>query len=283
VYLSLKRSPAFGVAFGLLVLPLFPILVGIRVFLAGDLVHDRYMYLPSAGLCLFFCLVVGYFSARPKMVRLIAGAAGALVLILFAGLTLAQQNIYRDDESYFRRGLELNPDNTRIIDALGNFYMGSGRMKEALQAFHRAHELQPRDLDVTFQLTMALFNDKQYATVEPYVEELLIHSSDFPPERTQFLLFALGQTDIRLNHLARAEEVLKQLASENDSYPGLHGTLGALYEVQGRIPAAQLEYTREYQLSGDSHSRERSLYLAAAMQRKAAPPPSLPAQVRKAH
>jgi len=274
VYLSWKWPPAFGMASGLLLLPLLPVLLAMRVFLVGDLVHDRYLYLPSAGLCLFCGLAVKYFSARPQRVRMVAVSVGAVVLILFAGLTLAQEGIYANDGSYFQRGLELDPENTRIIDLLGNYYMKLGHMREALQAFYRAHELKPDDSDATFQLTVGLFNDKQYATAEPYLEELFRHSTDFAPERRQFVLFALGQTDVRLNHLARAEEVLRQLSVENDLYPGLHGTLGALYEVQGKILPAQLEYTREYEVSGDLHSRERSQFLAAALRRKTQAPSS---------
>jgi len=65
-WLSLKRSAAVGLASILLFLPTLPVLLGIKVFLEGDLAHDRYLYLPSVGLCLFVGIILEPFLAHSK-------------------------------------------------------------------------------------------------------------------------------------------------------------------------------------------------------------------------
>ena len=67
---------------------------------------------------------------------------------------------------------------------------------------------------------------------------------------------------MRLNYLARSEEVLRQLESQNESYRGLHDTLGALYQTEGKIAEAQHEYEREFEVSGSLLSRQKALRLA---------------------
>jgi len=50
-----------------------------------------------------------------------------------------------------------------------------------------------------------------------YLEELS-RSSDLPVSRRPVVLLALAQTEIRLNHLGRAEVVLDQLQSEQSTW-----------------------------------------------------------------
>lgn len=60
----------------------------------------------------------------------------------------------------------------------------------------------------------ALFNNRQFALTEPYLEQFRRAG---PLDHQRLVLFALGQTE--------AEELLKQLAAKDESYPGLHRTL----------------------------------------------------------
>jgi len=253
-----------GLASMLLFLPMFPVIAGIRTFGEGDLAHDRYMYLPSVGLCLLVGLLAKYSLSAPKAVKTIAYAAGGIVVLAFAGLTLAQQGFYRNAESYFGRGVEVGPNNVTVLDYLGDVYLGQHRAPEALEKFRLAHNLEPDNPHATFSLAKGLFAAEQYYDAEPYLEELA-HSNEIRGNHRATVLLALGQSEIRLNHLPHAEEILKQLKSENESFPGAHDTLGAVYEAEGKIPEAQSEYAREFQISGNQVSRQKALVLARVM------------------
>jgi hypothetical protein len=117
-----------------------------------------------------------------------------------------------------------------------------------------------------------LFNDKQFLAAEPYLQQLSRLSGD-ARIRHELVLFALGQTEMSLSHLAQAQSILKQLASEDDSYPGLHGTLGSLYVLLGRISDGQKEFSREAEVTGDPAARQNAAYLDAVIRGEAPPPP----------
>jgi Tfp pilus assembly protein PilF len=280
-WLEVKRSDATGdglamcVAAGLLVLPLLPALVGMRLFRPGDLVHDRYLYLPSVG----FCLLAGMLAKRlwrgAKTTKTVAGAMGLCVFACFAWLNLTQQGFYKNDELFYRRGIEVGPNNVLAIDYLGNWYFAEKQMGRALEQFALAHKLKPEDSSATFFLATGLFVDKQYAAAEPYLEELA-HAPRLWPGQRPIVLLCLGKTEIRLGHLSHAEEVLGKLKREDDSKPGLHETLGDLYQTQGKIPEAQAEYVREFQVSSDPEARQKALDLARLLRSRPASSPPIP-------
>lgn len=273
IWLSINYSAGIGLAFSLLFLPVIPVLVGVRAFGDGDIVHDRYLYLPSVGLCLLVGLLIKHAPPLPKTWRTAAVVACTVVLLSLIGLTFSQESFYSNDEAYFQRGIAVGPKNTRVIDDLGEFYMGSGRVSEALQEFRQAYQLRPSDSETTFHLAIGLFDDKEFGTAEPYLEQLA-QSGRLSLIRQEIVLLALGETDVRLNHFGRARTVLNDLAAEDDSYPDLHGTLGAMYELQGRIPDAQREFAREVQVSGNPDAERQVAYLAAVMRGQAPPPPT---------
>jgi protein O-mannosyl-transferase len=274
VWLSAKYSASIGLASLLLFLPIVPVLVGVRAFADGDLAHDRYMYLPSVGLCLFVGLLIKNLPPLPKTARMGAGVTCGFVLLGLVCLTISQESFYSSDDTYFQRGIAVGPKNVGVIDDLGEFYMSSGRVSEALQEFRQAHELRPRDSETTFQLAVGLFDDKEFAAAEPYLEQVA-HGPKLSLIRQEVILLALGETEVRLKNLARAQSVLNELANEDDSYPDLHGTLGAMYELQGRISDAQREFAREAQVSGNPDAIRQAQYLAAVMRGQAAPPPTV--------
>jgi tetratricopeptide (TPR) repeat protein len=269
-WFSLQNN-AVGVGSMFLFLPMLPVLAGIKVFRQGDLAHDRYMYLPSVGLCILCGIALKYLRTRSESARTAANVAAGLVLVTFLGLTLRQQRFYRNEEAYFGRGVEVNPDNALVRGYLGEYYMHDRQTPLAIAQFNRAHELAPNDQYVTLCFTRGLIASGKYSSAEPYLEQLLTDREPLANSRPLVLL-VLGQTEIRLNHLARAEEVLKQLESEDDNSVGLHDTLGALYQLEGRFPEAQKEYATEFAVSGNPASRQKAQYLAAVIRGQAPPP-----------
>ena len=260
-WLSLRRSAAIGLASMLLFLPMLPVLAGIKVFLEGDLAHDRYMYLPSVGLCLFVGIWLKALFERSKVTRGVAIAGAFAAIVILGSLTLAQQGYYRDEKAYFGRGLEVRPDNVLVIDYLGNSYLRDGNTQEALRFFKRAHELKPDDARATFCLARGYVKDGQFETAEPYLEQLT-SSKELTPYRRNITYLMLGQTEMKLNHLNHAESVLRQLSSEDPTAHGAHYSLGYLYQSEGRFLEAQSEYMREYEISQNSMAAQRAVYLS---------------------
>jgi Tfp pilus assembly protein PilF len=255
------RSTAVGVAAGLLFLPLLPVLVGVRVFRFGDLAHDRYLYLPSVGLCLLVGLGAKRLAARRNATRYVLAPLGTAVLIVLVWLNVTQQSFYRDDESFYRRGLQIGPSNALVMDFLGNYYMRQKQPQLALEQFKRASVIEPENANAQFTYAKGLFETKQYEVAEPYFIATA-QSTGLSEERRELSTLCLAQIQIHMGNLSRAEETLLGLQSVNPSHPLLHDTLGTLYEVQGRLSDAQREYVSEFKISGTPASREKAIRLS---------------------
>jgi protein O-mannosyl-transferase len=269
-WISLRREAVVGLAGGLVILPLLPVLVGMRILSPGDLGHDRYLYLPSAGVCLLIGLLMRSLWSRGRRTRFAFGAAGSCLFLFFVWSNLTQQNFYQDDERFYRRALEINPRNVYAIDFLGDFYFSHKQLDRAIEQFTRAHDIAPDDPIATVYLARGLFANKQYGAAEPYLEQLS-RDTRLGPEQRFEVMVALGQVNIELGRLPAAEAVLTQVRSESESYPGLHFTLGTLYQMQGKIPKAQSEYAREFQVSGSLIARQKAVELARQMRSRSAP------------
>jgi protein O-mannosyl-transferase len=264
IWLAVRYSPAVGIGGALLFFPLLPLLAGVRVFQQGDMTHDRYLYLPSIGLCLLVGLIVKRLWAERQFLQPALLTLGLLWAGLFAWLTIAQQRYYKDDEAFYQRGIEVDPSNVLVIDDLGITYLNDGQSDKSLEQFRNAYRIAPDDPNVKFHLARGLFETHQYAAAEPLFEEL---SRSPQPDSTRMkkILLTLADVEISLAKLPEATQTLQRLNLLDSVFPGLHRTLGIVFQEQGQIPEAQAEYAREYEASGDLEAKRQAMALGNFM------------------
>jgi len=247
----------------LLTLPLIPVLAGLRIFRDGDLVHDRYLYLPSVAICLIVGAVLKFFWAKSKPIKIAVATAFAAICVASCWLSASQQAFYCNDESFFKRALAIGPKNSLVMTALGASYQREGKENLAIQEFERAHDTSSDDLDALYHLARALFESKRYVDAEPYLSQLVEDPRTTIGDRGIFSL-SLAQTEIRLGKLPSADSVLQSMAPEYDTLKGYHQARAVLYEREGKFGDAKTEYLREYQVSGDRSSQRRASELQRA-------------------
>ena len=133
------------VALLLLVLPILLVL-NFRVFYWRDLVHDRYLYVPSAG----FCILAGV--ALLEVSRWITKAISpAVQQFLCAGLlcgltltTLAEAQSWRNNLSVLANAAQLAPGNIGAQIMLGDELESRNKFVEAKISYLRALQLTPQ-------------------------------------------------------------------------------------------------------------------------------------------
>ncbi len=224
VWIGLRREPLVALATSLFVLPLIPVLIGVRIFRDGDLAHDRYLYLPSVGFCILVGLLFRYFWTKASNYRWLVGSIAGITLIALLGLNVAQQRYYHDDEAFYKRGLEVAPNNTLVAGFLGSYYFRQGKFDLGVQQFRHAYEVSPQSPDVAYRFARALFEAGKFDEAEPLLGKLS-DAATTPEPRRAVLKVALGQTQIRLNKLPAAQMTLEPLLATNDSLRELHRTL----------------------------------------------------------
>ncbi|MGA2979567.1 MAG: hypothetical protein ABSD76_08250 [Terriglobales bacterium] len=263
-WLALRMNPVVGFSAALILLPLLPVLAAIRLYAQGDMTHNRYLYLPSVGLCLLIGLVAQRMLEAPRSTRLAFASVLTVALVAFSGLTFAQQRFYDDDVAFLQREIEVDPANSYAYGLLGNTYMGQGRTDLGLKNYRIASELAPDDPRITLFLVRGLFADQKYTETEAILNRLMLRK-DFSANRQNGILLSLANVEIELGKLDSAQHLLQQVEQADANFPELHQAFGVLYRTQGQIPLAQAEFEKEYQLTGDEMAHRQSILLSKRM------------------
>ncbi|MEN3330727.1 MAG: protein O-mannosyl-transferase [Blastocatellia bacterium] len=225
-----------------LVLPILPVL-NLSVFAGGELVHDRYLYLPSIGLA----LLVGLGLSRLNVGHLqLFGQpalrfAGILLLTLGLGFATVNQHQYWASELLlFQHGLTVAPASRIARTGLANVLSDRGYFDAAVGMFNEVIERYPtnwkaiNNLGCTY-LKMGSFNE---------AEATLRRGIDIKPnDAKQYISLSVALQE--LNRLPEAEHAAEYAISLDGSGYGFHYQLGDVLEAQGRLAEALVAYQRE--------------------------------------
>jgi len=260
-WLTVRHNWLIGFSAALILLPLLPALVAIRLYPQGDMTHDRYLYLPSVGFCLLAGLFVGWLWMKSRAMAVATGGVAAALLITFCVLTFAQQRFYHDDIAFLQREIDVNPRNAYAYALLGNVEMDDVRTDVALEHYRIAARLAPDDPKINLFLARGLFAKRQYSEAEEVLSRLAARK-DFDTNRQNAILLSLANVEISLGKMDAAGSLLQQVERSDSHFPELHWALGVLYQKEGRVPEAQKEYEEEYQSTGDEAARQQSIVLS---------------------
>jgi Flp pilus assembly protein TadD len=252
-----------GVGASIIIFPLLPGLLAIRIYDQGDMTHDRYLYLPSVGLCLLFGMLAQWLWTCPKPVKVIFLTASAALLVVFAILTIRQQRFYKSDEAFYQRAIDLNPTNVYVIDSFGAIHLENGENERAMKEFREAFQLAPNDPNAIYNLAHGLFETQQYAEAEPLLRQ--VSGSPELESKRKAILLTLADTKVSLGNLSGADGVLQELNQLDPQFPALHRTLGIVFQREGRINEAQVEYHKEFQVSGDMQAEQQAIALKQSL------------------
>ena len=269
-WLAFRVNRVFGFSAALIMLPLLPALALIRVYPGGDIAHDRYLYLPSVGLCLLIGWIADRLLKTSRRIRATTACVLAILLVTFSVLTFSQQRFYDNDIVYSQREIDVDPANGFPYAMLGNVYMDQGRTDLALKNYRIASQLAPHDPRISLFLARGLFSIQQYNDAEAILNRLLL-KTDLDSNMQTSIRLSLANVEIGLGKLDSAQQLLQQVEQADANFPELHWAMGVLYNKQGKIPLARAEFEKEYQLTGDKEAQRQSAMLTMQMLRT---PPS---------
>ena len=252
VWLARRSRPAALGAWWMLLF-LLPAIAGISVFTAEDLVHDRYLYLPSLG----FGLIVACALRRLPPKGEIFGAprvpvAITLALVALMAASTAMQNQYwANDLILFAHGREVAPKNARVIDLLAHELYKRNQPEKALALYNEALQANPRYWQTRFALGVTLYELGDFRQAAQQLEEATTLAQDNPG---QYLYLALA--DMQLGRLREAETALRQSLAVNPRTGGANYALGLVLKQQGRIDEAKAALRAEVALTQDRRAAE---------------------------
>ncbi len=225
----LRQKQVAFFALLLIALPLLPVL-DLRSLTAGDIVHDRYLYLPSAGLALLAAISIAVLAERlPDRYRRIAPIAlTGFVVLLFAALTLTQQAQWANDISLYTRGVESAPNNLTVRDDLANALMAANQPDRAIPLYLDVLKRNPNFWRSNYNLGYSYYKIGNYDAAQDYLQRAIrIDGSD----SDQFIY--LGLVQLQLKKLGQAADNARAAIARNPQARGYHFILGLIEEARG--------------------------------------------------
>jgi Flp pilus assembly protein TadD len=221
-----------------MILPVLPLL-NISIFKEGEIAHDRYLYLPSVGLCVLVVLALSYLGAS----KMAMPVALLLILAAFFGIaTFSQSAMWASDFSLAARGVEVAPNNAMAANNLGKELALRGDYNGAVPLFRKAVERRPRYWLANFNLGYVYYRVGNLPEAETYLRRAIeIFPRDAAEQR--FLGYAL----LELGRNAEAESTLRQAIALKSEAPNQHFALGTILrdrkDLEGALREFRLELT----------------------------------------
>ncbi len=132
------RSRVFVLGLSWTLLLLAPSLYGIAYFGNLGLVHNRYLYLPMAGICISAAVLVAPFLQSKRV-----AVAAAAILVTLGVLTFQQQSHWKDNEALYSQAVQVAPRSPYPWLALAEVRERQGRTAEAIELADKGLELDP--------------------------------------------------------------------------------------------------------------------------------------------
>jgi tetratricopeptide (TPR) repeat protein len=235
-----RRSPVFmffTIWCSVLLLPLLVLTLSYNL----ENVHDRYLYLPTAAVC----VLSAAFVSRLKDIRGTATALGMVALIgtAYALITLRESQYWQNDTTLGQHALEVSPGNALASQLLGNAYIRDNRVSEAIPYLLDSLEAQPSNADTLRSLGLC------YSLIDalPLAEQYLTKSMSRNSSRPETYLY-LGTLRLKQNRLDEAEEEIRHgiaLLHVSTGVMMYHYFLGNVLDAKGDVLGAIREYQFE--------------------------------------
>jgi tetratricopeptide (TPR) repeat protein len=263
-------------ALALIVAPLLPVL-NLKVFHYEYIIQDRYLYLPSIGFCYLIAIALVRLSHTRKQ---LATALAVIIIGAFGVGTLAQNHVWHDSVSLWRRAVYYSPDSWSTHYNLGLAYLNLKQSQAAVDELVEARRLNPHEPTILNNLGLAhdaagdslgaIAIVKEALKLDPTLIEAHNNLGAFLFERKQFndarlefsevlardpssvsARFNLARTLSALGEHEPAIRGFEALLSADPSDVAARYELAASYAAMDRKPEAIAQYTRALQMDRD--------------------------------
>jgi tetratricopeptide (TPR) repeat protein len=241
----------------LLGLSLVPPLLGVTVFPRHELVHNRYAYFPSVGVCILFALGLeklfhrqGVTDSQLKQ-RWLATSIAAGVAVVLSVSVWKQEQPYHDNLALFSKAVQLSPESAAAWGLLGEEQMTLGHYAEGIGAFQHAQALEPAALLSNYRLGAAYYFVHDMAAAEKFFRRAVDSYHDGDAVTYDYALYRLGLTQYAQDKMPEAEGTLRRAIQIQPKAFGYHVALGAALKHEGKLIEAKEEFEMELALGPD--------------------------------
>jgi hypothetical protein len=247
-----RREVAFALVW--MIVPLLPVL-DFAVLAPGQLVHDRYFYLPSFGAALVSGLVLGKLANGPMsfgLPRRLLFATLAVLMLLCYG-TANATSYWRDDYTLFKHAYETVPTNVVVRV---NYAIELARKDEYFKAMPillSVLQEQPNNWLANYNLGRVFYDMGMLSAAEGRFERTRVVYPTMPDVYLQ-----LGLIDLKTNRTVQGEANLQRAVDLSPDEPAFRFSLGVAHAMGRNCAAARMEFERALVLQpGFPHAQEQ--------------------------
>ncbi len=225
-----------------LVLPLIPLL-NIRVFVANDFAHDRYLYLPSVGLAVLVAMLLKKVCiGPPRWLGLPASllAAGLCLAAAMSYGTIIQSSYFKDNLTFYAYNLTRAPHNPDAESNYATVLAEDGQYGLALDQFLDVVKYFPNYWTPTYNLALTYYKMGKL----PEAEKYFLQAIRINPHRSDEY-FYLGMTLFKTGRIAQAIAATRQAIAIHPNGFVYHFALGMMLKTQGDLMGALREFREE--------------------------------------
>ena len=217
--------------------------------LAGALVAERYLYIPSGAIALAVALLPGVLVPRERRrakdalgtqdagLGFLLGA-GAVAAVLFA-LLVPRVAVWRNGATLYASMLRDEPDSPHVHGLAGGYYHRQGDLPRAAQHYRRAYALYPASGEMLLNLVGVMDEAGQPDSAFVYARHLL---AEFPQYAAAW--YAFGNLYVRVDQSDSARMAYEEALRLDPTLAQAENNLGAVLERLGRYDEAMAHYRR---------------------------------------
>ncbi len=256
LWLWTRGSPKAVVPAIWMVVPILPVL-DLRAFINGQLVHDRYLYLPSFGFAMLMALALR--RLRFGSARVLGQPAAQLgfmgVIVLVMSMMVVKATACYADQDSFVTYINLTSPQGRIANMdMASMLGNHGHLDEAIKIYERILPSNPDSWDVNFNLGVGYYLTGKL----PEADRYLTRASQIDPNLPD-ALFYLGLTKLKLGDVSAAAANVQRAIAITPDADHYHFAMGIILKLQGNLPAALSEFRSELEIDPDNETARKQI------------------------
>lgn len=254
-----KRTVAFAAVW--LLLPFAPLL-DLSVLPAGEIAHDRYLYLPSIGFAILVAMAIRHLreGSRDLLGLPVVQAAVVIALALLLGVGTAREDRYwASDISLYSQGVARTPNNKLARTNLGNALGEQGHYAEALDLYQEVLARDPHFWLATYNMGYTYYRTGRLDEAERYLEQAIAINGVDSDE-----YFYLGLTWLKLGRLEQASRAVRHAIRLQPDGFAYHFAMGMILKLEGNPQGALQEFRKELEnVPGETGAQQQIEVLRA--------------------
>ena len=239
-----SRSRLAGLAMVWTVVFLAPAFLGLPAFMLGEWIHDRYLYLPSFGLCIVVAQVLSQLPSKRELFGMPAAQA-VTVSFLAAAMTWAtgtEALPWTNDFTLYLHAIRLQPQSALGQSHLATEFYHRRDFEDAELHYQESIRLDPTNWKNRLAYGLMLYYSGQYERADQEIEHAIAIQPNDSNEH-----FYQGMSRFNRQLFPQAEQAFREAIRTGPTRTRYHFWLGLALEKEGRINEARSEYQRELQ------------------------------------